>query len=128
MNFKIFLIMTKQEFSLQTFATIEAAAHSRYAMRWADCKRLAKSLVLMGYGFLLHDLSPIAAQTVAYTPTHTVSERGPLVAGTCQTGETYTMRDGETLAVYQNAQGKKFIIRTSKSGKLRRYYPAKLQK
>lgn len=124
--------MSKERMALATLKTIETSARSRYAMRWADCKRLAKTLVLMGYGFLLHDLSPVAAQTLALTgkgistPEYAKKQEKTrsVVAGTCFTGEVYPMRDGQLYDVYQSRTGKRFIVKPN--GK--RYYPARLNK
>ena len=120
--------MSNKNFAQNIVRTIETSARSRYALRFNDCKRLARKVIGLGFGILLCSLST-EAQSVIHTGKNpvnlqeiSVSERRPLTAGQIWTGELWEIR-GNWYDVYQRQDGRKFIIRKSKlSGKIRRQY------
>lgn len=123
--------MTSQQFALQTVKTIESSARSRYALRWTDCKRLAALVIALGYGCLLQGLTPLAAQTVSGV---TIGDKNSLTVRKntpntlkkrelkCITGETYTLKTGETRPVYMSPSGKRYVLTANGS----KYYPKRL--
>lgn len=126
--------MSNKNFAQNILRTIEISARSRYALRFNDCKRLARKVIGLGFGFLLTSLS-LEAQTVLQTgknhiKTHeiSVSEARKVTAGQMWTGEKWEIR-GIWYDVYQRPDGRKFIVRKSqKSGKVRREYLDKKEK
>ena len=120
--------MSNKNFTANIVRTIEQSAKSRYALRFNDCKRLARKVIGLGFGVLLASLST-EAQNVIQTGKNPVnvqeisaSERRPLTAGQIWAGELWEIR-GNWYDVYQRQDGRKFIIRKSqKSGKIRRQY------
>lgn len=120
--------MSNKNFAQNIIRTIEISARSRYALRFQDCKRLARKVIGLGFGIFLSTLS-VEAQNVLKTGKNpvkieeiSVSERRPLTAGMCLTGEYHEIR-GVSYPVYSNPEGRKFIVRKStKTGKVRRQY------
>ena len=120
--------MSQKNFAQNIVRSIEISARSRYALRFNDCKRLARKVMALGFASMLTALS-MEAQNVLKTGKNpvkvteiSVSERRPLTAGMCLTGEYHEIR-GISYPVYSNPDGRKFIIRKSqKSGKIRRQY------
>lgn len=126
--------MSNKNFAQNIVRTIEISARSRYALRFQDCKRLARKVIGLGFGIMLASLS-LEAQNVLKTGKNpvkveeiSVAERRPMTAGMCLTGEYWEIR-GVSYPVYSNPDGRKFIVRKSaKTGKVRREYMDKKQK
>lgn len=120
--------MTTQQFALSTLKSIEATAQTRDAFKYGRVKRLAKSLIAMGYAFLLHDLSPVAAQTLAVAnPVQKEVVRAsnkPKIVLRGITGQYYTMKSGIRREVFVSPTGRKFVF--TASGK--KYYPKSLNR
>lgn len=126
--------MSNKNFAQNIIRTIEISARSRYALKFQDCKRLARKVIGLGLGVLLTTLS-VEAQNVLQTgknPVNTaeisVSQARTVTAGQVWTGEKWEIR-GIWYDVYQRPDGRKFIVRKSqKSGKVRREYLDKKEK
>ena len=79
----------------------------------------------MGFGFLLLNLSPVAAQTLdGVKKVPTTHKTSPKIELKGITGDYYTLKTGEVLAIYVSPQGKQFVIRPNG----RKYYPKSLNK
>jgi len=121
--------MSHKTFATAAFKALKESANSHYSFKYADCKRLASQIIMLGFAQLLCNLSTMEAQTLALAgvnvPKHTLplQMRRPLVQGTAKTFEVWFDRAGVGYDVYVTPDGRRFITRYSKkTGKARRHY------
>lgn len=127
--------MSAQRLALQTLKSIEATSQTRSAFKFSRVSNLAKLVRVLGYGFLLFDLSPMAAQTLALIENKGGTRHGlPSVRETptprlkielrAITGRFYTMRNGETREVWEHTGGRLYVVRSNG----RKYFPKSLNR
>ncbi len=127
--------MSAQRLALQTLKSIEATSKTRSAFKFSRVSNLAKLVRVLGYGFLLFDLSPVAAQTLAAVENKggashdlpSVKETMPKVALREYSGltmQTYLTRKGVVKDVYPATDGRFYIVRSNG----RKFFPKSLNK
>lgn len=117
--------MSKQKLAIATFKSIEATSRTRDSFKYGRVKTLVKAIRGLGFAFLLFDLSPMAAQVVAMVDnTPQTSQMRSKVVLRGITGETFTLKSGQTCEVLIHTDGRKYILRPNG----RKYFPKRLNR